>query len=327
MNYWLKRVSVFLCLCLTACSPGPQVQDFHAFGTIVRVEIDRVSPAQAQILFAALETQLQDMHHRWHAWQDSELMDIRQACQDRKPLRVSEDLIYLIQAGQKFEAQSQGAFNPAIGELIEAWGFLSQTSTQTRQAPTPERISKLLSYHPSMQDLTIHGDQLTCHNPHLRLDFGAYAKGYGVEKMMDYLQAQGVTRALINAGGDVMILQGPDDPPRRIAVQDPDSVHPLTVLSIKETTSVFTSGTYARNFKDSKSARIYHHLINPKTGYPSTDFVSVTVIDPDPVKADAAATALLASDKESWLSIIEGMDIKKYLLITKEGETISNLPL
>lgn len=320
----LRVIASAMTLLLLSCS-SPQSQTFHAFGTTVTVELEGVSSQHSKEIFEQVDQQLQDMHNRWHAWQESELSEIRKACQTGESIQVSDDLVYLIKRGQELETKSLGYFNPAIGELIDLWGFLSHTSTQERAAPSAQAIEKVLSTHPSMQDLHLQGHTLTCSNPHVRLDLGAYAKGYGIEKIMDYLKEQGIKQAIVNAGGDLMILQDPKNQPRRIGVLSPDEIYPEVVLLLDESTSVFTSGTYARNFKDVQSQKRFHHLINPKTGYPSTDFVSVTVIHPDPVLADAAATALLASDKANWLPIVKSMGIEKYLLISKDGEKIEKL--
>jgi thiamine biosynthesis lipoprotein len=286
-----------------------------------------VSPDDAQVLFDAINEQLQGMHHRWHAWQDSELAHITQACHTGKPLVLSDQLVYLIREGAILERESQEYFNPAMGELFDLWGFLSHQSTRERAAPSPESIAAVLASHPSLHDLSLEGNVMTCHNPHVRLDLGSYAKGYGVGLIMDYLRSQGVKEALINAGGDLMILQPPGKAPARIGVKDPKAAYPLAVLSIEGSTSIFTSGTYARAFTDPNSKQAFHHLINPKTGYPSKDFVSVTVVHPDPVRADAAATALLAADRTEVDTIAQGMGIDKYLLIATEGERIVSPPM
>jgi thiamine biosynthesis lipoprotein len=318
----MRIVLLLLSCLLISCGPSPQRGVFHAFGTEVTVDIGDVTHERAEELFEALNDQLQGMHRHWHAWQDSELTQITQACHSGKPLTISDSLAYLIREGALLEKESQGYFNPAIGEVIDLWGFLSHQSTETRSAPSPEALAAALAAHPSMQDLVLQGNVLHCHNPHLRLDLGAYAKGYGVGLMMNYLKSQGIQRALINAGGDLMILQGPKSTPKRIGIQSPDPFHPYEVLSIDESTSVFTSGTYARVFTESNTQRSFHHLINPKTGLPSTDFISVTVIHPDPMRADAAATAILAANKADAPAVAAGLGIDKYLLITAEGERI-----
>lgn len=313
---------------LVSCTPAPQSEIFHAFGTTVTVELEGVSAQQSQILFKAIHEQLQVMHHAWHAWQESDLSAIQSACQTGQSIKVDDELVYLITQGKILETQSQGYFNPAIGELIDLWGFLSHTSTQSRVSPTAAAIAKQLAYKPSMNDLIVNNNILHCTNPHVRLDFGAFAKGYGLGKIMSYLQSQGITGAMINGGGDVMILQPSDAAPKRIGIQAPEhDQHTGWILSINESTTVFTSGVYARKFTDKQTQKTYHHLINPKTGYPSKDFISVTVVHPDPMRADAAATALLASNKDSWPAIVEGMSIDKYLLIPSEGETIVSLPM
>lgn len=319
------RSAIFFVLMLVGCSSSEQhTEHFHAFGTEVTVQIENVSEKKAQQLFTNIHQQLQTMHRQWHAWQKSELSEIHEACQTGETITVSDDMAYLIREGSKLEQQSLGYFNPAIGELIDLWGFLSHQSTRDRPAPSAEAIAQTMSYHPSMQNIKLEDTQVTCTNSHVRLDFGAYAKGYGVGKIMAYLREQGVEQALINAGGDVMILQAPGSRPKRVGIASPSDRYPEEILTISESTSVFTSGVYARNFQDSQTHKRYHHLINPKTGYPSTTFISVTVIHPDPMVADAAATALLASDLNSWSAIVQSMGIEKYLLITAEGERISN---
>jgi thiamine biosynthesis lipoprotein len=316
----------FICCLIAACSsPEQHARQFHAFGTIVEIQLEQVSVQQAEKLFAQVDEQLQSMHNRWHAWQKGELLTIHEACQSGETLSVSEDVAYLIREGAKLEQQSQGYFNPAIGELIGLWGFLSHQSTQARRAPDAQAIAQQLSYHPSMADITVQEGQLTCNNPHLRLDFGAYAKGYGVGQIMDYLRAQGVTHALINAGGDIMITLPPNARPKKVGIASPFGDEPEAVITVSQNMSIFTSGIYARRFNDTQSHQSYHHLINPKTGYPSTTFASVTVLHPDPLVADAAATALLASDRDMSSVIIQAMGIEKYLLITQEGERISHL--
>lgn len=320
----IKRFLLLLCLFCTACAPQSYQQVFHAFGTNVTVDIAGVSKEVSAELFVDIDEQLHRMHQRWHAWQDSELLAIQKACQTGETIQVSEDVAYLLTLGQHYEEQSLGYFNPAAGELIALWGFLSHQHTQSRAKPDMQAIQAVLAQKPSMQNLIIHEQTVFCNNPSLRLDFGAYAKGYGVALIIDYLKSQGVKQALVNAGGDITFYQEADARARRIAIQSPFHQEPIGILQLTNEASVFTSGTYTRQFKDNQTEEIFHHLINPHTGHPSTTFVSVTVIHEDPVTADVAATALLASDAASWLDIVGAMSLDKYLLITQQGEKIAS---
>jgi thiamine biosynthesis lipoprotein len=95
----------------------------------------------------------------------------------------------------------------------------------------------------------------------------------------------------------------------------------MAEIFASEGESIFTSGVYERVFKNAKG-QAFHHVINPKTGYPGDYFVSVTVIHVDPLLADAAATALLVSDANTWQSIADSMGVKEVLLVDKHGKVL-----
>jgi len=314
----MKKFILAICVFLFACSPQTSQQGtFYVFGTTVEVTLPDASKREALILFAEVQKQLNHMHKRWHAWEESELTEINQACTTGKPIKVTPETKELILAGQMYEKQSQGYFNPAMGNLFSTWGFLSDKHHEPRAKPQRQNVKAVVSTPASMQDIKITGDTLQCSNPNVRLDFGGYAKGYANGQIMDYLRSQGVKNALINAGGDIQTLGTNKGQAWQIAVEQPGSKEPLAVIHVSGDESVVTSGTYARSLSDD-----FHHLINPKTGYPAKDFVSVTVVDSDPMRADAAATALLIAELKDWEKIAQNMNIKAVLLVTKQGDVI-----
>lgn len=304
---------------LFACAPQVHERELYVFGTIVNVKLTGVSEEKATQLFDALARQAQGMHQRWHAWQGDEMAAITQACQTGEAVVLSDDVRYLLAEGQRLERLSQGAFNPAIGQLINAWGFLSDESTLSREPPSEAQLAVIMAAHPSMFDLELEGKTLHCHNPYVRIDMGAYAKGYALSLFMDYLRVQGVHSALISVGGDILTLGDKAGKSWRVAIRSPNEPKPMAEVLSLDNESIFTSGTYERTFKNAEG-RMFHHVINPKTGHPSDHFVSVTVVHSDPILADAAATALLISDDETWQSIAKGMGITQALLADKYGK-------
>lgn len=318
-----KLLSLVLLVLLWGCTEnanqGVQERSLYLFGTVANIKLSGVDPATANRLFDALAQQGQAMHMRWHAWQESELAKITEACQTGEPVKVPEDIRYLLIEGQRLERLSQGNFNPAVGQLIDAWGFLSDESTAMREQPKEARLETIRAAHPSMADLDIQGNTVICHNPYVRIDMGAYAKGYAMALFTEYLQSQGVRSALIDVGGDVLTLGTNQGEPWRVAVRAPRGFSPLVEVLALNNESVFTSGIYERMFKDAQG-EIFHHVINPNTGRPSDYFASVTVISQDPLLADAAATALLVSDGQTWQSIADSMGVDQVLLIDRQGQ-------
>lgn len=312
------------CFMLCSCAEPVQTSTYYVFGTTVELTLYGVSPGQSDTLSKEVEAQLQSMHHRWHAWRDNELAAIHRACQTHETLTVSDDVLRLIEQGQILSQASEGYFNPAMGELLALWGFLSDQANTPRPLPDAQALQAWVDAPASMDALTLEGHDLTCDNPHLRLDFGAYAKGYGMGQIMDYLKSQGVQTALLNAGGDVLVMGSQKHRPWRVAIRSPRGEGPSAIVTSHGNESIFTSGTYERVFVDEHDqTRRYHHVINPKTGYPSTDFISVTVIHADPTRADAAATALLAAPREAWAGLAESMGIEMAYLVTETGEILT----
>lgn len=315
----MKKFILAVCVFLFACSPQTAQQGtFYVFGTTVEVTLPDASKQEALPIFVEVQKQLNHMHKRWHAWEESELTQINQACQTGKAIQIRPETQELILAGQMYEKQSQGYFNPAMGNLFDKWGFLSDKHNLPRKKPQKKDVKTIVSSHASMQDIEISGNTLRCNNPDVRLDFGGYAKGYANEQIMNYLHSQGVKNALINAGGDIQTLGTNKGKAWEIAVKQPGSEAPLAVVQVSGNESVVTSGTYERALGDD-----FHHLINPKTGYPAENFVSVTVVDSNPMLADAAATALLIAEQKDWEEIAQNMNIDAVLLVTKQGDVIT----
>ncbi len=313
----MRKYFLLLALLLLACSPQvSQRATFYVFGTTVEIILPDTDKKTADFLFGNIQTQLMDMHKRWHAWEPSELTEINSACIDQTTITITPETKTLILLAQHYEQQTLGYFNPAIGGLIGKWGFLSDFNEDNLPStPTESDLAQAVTAKPSMYDLHIDHLMLTCNNPQVRLDFGAFAKGYASGQIMHYLQSQGVRNALINAGGDVQTLGKNHQHPWQVAVYIPGETQATQVFTLTNNESVFTSGTYARAFSES-----HHHLIDPKTGYPAETWLSVTVIHPDPVLADAAATALLIAGEAHWKEIMENLNIDAVLLVDKQGQ-------
>ena len=149
-----------------------------------------------------------------------------------------------------------------------------------------------------MSDLHIDGIHLSSTNPTVQLDFGAFGKGYGIDLAIEKLRKMGIENAIVNAGGDLRAIGSRSGTPWRIAIRRPSGAGVLGVIKTDSDESIFTSGDYERNFVW-QGVR-YHHIIDPRTGYPAKGVSSVTVIHTDATTADAAATALFVAGMKDW---------------------------
>jgi len=199
--------------------------------------------------------------------------------------------------------------------LIALWGFHDENFEP--RLPDPQAIRALVAANPRMTDLELDGNRVRSRNPAVQLDFGGFAKGYTVDEVIEALRRGGAEHAVVNAGGDLRAIGRHGDRPWRIGIRHPRADGVLGMIEVSGDESVFTSGDYERYFI--WEGRRYHHIIDPRTGYPATGSRSVTVIDSDATTADAAATALFIAGPEGWYEIAKRMGLGYVLLVDSEG--------
>jgi thiamine biosynthesis lipoprotein len=312
---------------ITACTPQNPYQDrkqqqqFYVFGTLVAVTLWDVPEEQANQAFTDILQSLQVLHKKWHAWEKgSEVVALNQAIAQEQPYTIDdEQLLFLIKQAQQLAAKSQYLFEPAIGKLIALWGF-HQDEPNLTEPPAAEVIENLLVEHPSIADLTITDNVVTSSNPAVQLDFGAYAKGFAVDLMIEKLKKWGIKNAIVNAGGNLKVLGKAGERPWMIGIRHPfptEEKSVLAAIAVENELSVVTSGDYERYFKF--NGQHYSHVIDPRSGQPTTQIRSVTVVDDSAAFADAAATALMVAGLDNWYNVAKNMGVRYVLIVDREG--------
>ena len=223
-------------------------------------------------------------------------------------LQVSPDTFYLIKRSQEFWKASDGAFDITVAPLVDLWGFTESKFT----IPKDEEIKKALTLVGSdkiilRQDNNVVEFML----PGMKIDLGGIAKGYALDSATRKLKKQGIKSCLINAGGQVSCLGGNFGKPWKIAIKAPRSNGFSGYVEL-ENKSVSTSGDYEQYFI--RESRRFAHIINPKTGRPAqAGVVSVTVIAPDGITADALSTAAFVLGREKGEALAKkfpGVDVR-----------------
>lgn len=303
-------------LWLTACDRP--VEPLHqeqilAFGTLVDISIWGVDEAAAQRAGAAAIATLDELHHRWHAWEPGPLTEINERLARGEAVTLAPDQIDVIRGAQTLSRQSGGLFNPAIGQLLGLWGFQMDERPASVPPPHPDAVKERVALHPAMDDLQLDGDRLRSRNPAVQLDFGAYVKSYGVDRAVETLRRHGVANAIVNAGGDLRAIGRRGDQPWRIGIRDPRGPGVLASLEIAGDESVFTSGDYERYF--TYAGRRYQHILDPRSGYPAAGAMSATVVYPGGGMGGGASTALMVAGPEGWLEVVRGMGLQHAMLV------------
>lgn len=307
-----------LVLYLSGCERPPDSvyqQQLFAFGTLVDITLYGVRPEPARQAIQAVDAMFQQQHQDWHAWQRGQLDSLNQAIADGRSQETDASIVQLIRLGQRFERLSHGLFNPAIGHLLKLWGF--QQDEPNSAPPDETDIQNWLQAAPSSLQLQIEGSTVSSSNPAVKLDFGGFAKGYSVARAVELLEKRGFHNLIVNAGGDLCLRGRHGDRPWRVGIRSFDGDGVLARLDLEGAHCVFTSGNYERYFEF--SGKRYHHILDPRSGYPAEDTLSVTVLADDATLADAAATALLVAGPSRWQSIARSMGIRDVLLIDTAG--------
>ena len=215
-------------------------------------------------------------------------------------VEVDYDTVELLEKALVYAHLSDGAYDPTIGVITELWDFQTKNPT----IPTDNQIQQML-IHVNYKEVEIIGKTVTLNDPLMKIDLGGIAKGYITDKIVEYLISVGVKSAIVDLGGNIYVIGDNNGSKWQVGIQKPFAVRGETVKVLNLTDiSMVTSGNYERYFEiDNK---IYHHILDPKTGYPVENGInSVSIIAQNSCDADALSTAcfVLGTEKGKDLAL------------------------
>ena len=229
---------------------------------------------------------------------------------------LSEPLAELLSLGLSYSRACQGAFDITISPLTSLWDFTAQFPS----VPDAEDIQSALASC-GYEDVALEGQLITLPSTDTQFDLGGIAKGYIADRLKEYLLSCQVKSALINLGGNVLCVgQKTNDAPFKIGIQKPFSQRGENLLTVSVSDkSVVSSGTYERYFEE--DGILYHHILNPRTGYPyDNDLTAVTIISDHSVDGDALSTTCFALGLEEGLAFAESQEGVQAIFVTKDSE-------
>ncbi|MCR5451180.1 MAG: FAD:protein FMN transferase [Lachnospiraceae bacterium] len=239
-----------------------------------------------------------------------------------KEVTVSDETIELVEKAIEYAKLSDNLFDPTVGELTRLWDFHGDPADKKSRIPDDKEIKKAVDSI-GYNNIIIRGNTIALKKG--RLDLGGIAKGFIADKMKEYLEENGIKNGIINLGGNILLL-GPKDngDEYTVGIQKPFEEEGKPAFTLRSSNkSIVTSGTYERYFI--VNDKLYHHILNPFTGYPEdNDISSVTVITDSSTDADALSTALFLMGKDKALSFAKENDDVDIIIITNGGEIISS---
>ncbi|MDD5449822.1 MAG: FAD:protein FMN transferase [Candidatus Omnitrophica bacterium] len=235
------------------------------------------------------------------------------AFNDNETPITDPELLSVIKKALEISRESEGAFDITVAPLLELWGFYDKKF----RVPDARQIKDCLA-RIGYRHLSIDNGKLIKDNAGVKIDLGGIGKGYAISEAVKVLKKNGVNSALIDCGGDVYALGKKRNRSWRIGIKDPRGEGIVGYIDAEDT-AVMSSGDYERFFLI--DGRLYHHIFNPMTGYPTEGISGVTVIYKDPVIAQpwTKAPFVLGPRKSMQLFNDAGVDA---MVITDSGEKL-----
>lgn len=297
-------------------------RQIYVMGTLVTITLRAPHREDEDLatLVSSVESELNRFQQRWSPQGSGPLAQLNKTLADNPGATVPEGLRPLLAAAKSVADDSQGTFDPGLGALVQLWGF--DDPEHFRETPPPDaELAAALERPHRLARAQLTADRLEVGAPGLMLDFGAMAKGAAVGAALQQLRDAGIEHAMVNAGGDLQVIGHAESRPWRIAVRHPrppeEAPRLLVALELEDGESVFTSGDYERYFEH--AGRRYHHVLDPRSGDPSTGAQSSTVVHGDPALADALATALFVGGPDQFHALVDEFALKYAMLVDADG--------
>lgn len=237
-----------------------------------------------------------------------------------EPVKVSPDVYELVKKAYEYSADSNGGFDMAIGPITQLWHIGFADARKPAQSEIDAAL-KLVDYHKVKLD--DEAQTVYLEEKGMQLDLGAIAKGFITDEVVKVLKAEDVTTAIVDLGGNVYVLgHSPrgEDEDWTVGIQDPNQARNVTLGSVPERNkSLVTSGIYERYLE--ADGETYHHLFDPKTGYPfDNDISGVTIISDKSVDGDGLSTAVFSMGVKNGLDYVDGLKDVECIFVTKEDK-------
>lgn len=217
-------------------------------------------------------------------------------------VHVPEDIMYLFTLSDSIARMTNGLFDISIAPLSEIWGF-NRHESKIPDVKEIKNTKKLVDY----KKIHIKNDTLSIPRG-MKIDLGGIAQGFAADRVATLLRKHGITAAVINIAGEVVAIgRSPKGRPWHIGIQNPRGEGIIETIPLEDA-AVSTSGDYEKFFIIGNKR--YPHIINPVTGYPTSDFVSVTIFSKEAAFADALATAVAIMGHKKGSDFLDSLGIR-----------------
>ncbi|MEO8018407.1 MAG: FAD:protein FMN transferase [Pseudomonadota bacterium] len=284
-------------------------------GTRCAVELWSDDQAKGDAAITSVFDDMKRIDRLMSTWkEDTEISKVNREG-GKHPVKISRELFKLLQVSVEYSELTHGAFDITYASV----GYLYDFKTGVH--PDQKAIDKALPGI-NWRHMVLDSKNTTVFftRPGMRIDLGGIAKGYSVDRGIEILKKQGITRAMVNAGGDTRIIGDRFGKPWMVGVRDPDHEGKVFLRLPLTDTAFSTSGDYERYFDE--NGKRFHHIIDPKTGDSARKCRSVTIISGNATRTDALTKSVFIMGPEAGIAFINTLPDVDAVAVAPDGKVI-----
>ncbi|MGL4850725.1 MAG: FAD:protein FMN transferase [Clostridium sp.] len=233
-----------------------------------------------------------------------------------KSVKVSNDVFEIIKTGMKYSSMAEGNYDITVGPLVKLWSI----GLPEARKPSDKEIGQALEkINYKNLELNEEKKEIYLKEKGMLLDLGSIAKGYTADRITEILREEGVNKAIVDLGGNIYAFGEKNENEKwKIGIQNPFSDRGDVVGAIKvKDKSIVTTGIYERFLE--RDGEKYHHILNPKTGYPyESNIGGVSIISDKSIDGDALSTLVFTLGIEKGLQFVEGIEGVECIFVDKD---------
>lgn len=310
------RYAVWACVLLSLLfsdAPGAQgnavKSSRFALGTSVTVILDTGDIAKQEVIFDAVFNEIDRLERLLSSYRyDSQLSQLNRngsiACE-------TGELKEVINESRRFSMISKGAFDVTVKPITD---LMHICHLHKRRRPTDEEMRRAFNLV-GFQGIKFGKGKIVLQKRGMGVTLDGIAKGYIIDRAIEILVRNGISRALVNVGGDIRVIgERALNEPWKVALQHPrDDESYIAVVELKNQ-AIATSGDYTQYFFSDRSA---HHIVDPRTGLSAVGLISATVVADRAIDADALATSVFVLGQVEGIELVERLPRTEALIITE----------
>lgn len=304
----------------------PFVIDGSTMGTYYSVKIVKSDSVLTKEYYESLKYRIDSVlyvvNRQMSTYLDDSEISLFNSFQDTGWFPISYDFAYVVKTALDISAKTDTALDISVGPLVNLWGF-GPSKDRLRKLPDSLEIKNLMSLvGVDKLDIKLKPPSIKKSIPEMYIDLSSIAKGYGVDKVSEFLADENHDNFMVEIGGEVRAKGANQfNLPWRIGISTPNETMGIQKILALKNFAVATSGDY-RNFI-SIDNKMYSHTIDPRTGWPvKHNLASVTVIHNNCMTADGFATAFEVLGAEKSIKLAEKLKLPVYLIVRDDNEFV-----